>query len=44
MEEEEAICLIVDRKQSKRRGLETRLNLQSHNPSDLLPAARPHLL
>jgi hypothetical protein len=37
----EETLLVVDRKQRKRKRLGTRYNLESHNPSDLLPPGRP---
>jgi hypothetical protein len=43
-EEDEAVHLMVDRKQSVRKGQGTRPRLQMHTPSDLLPPARSHFL
>jgi hypothetical protein len=41
--EEEAVHLMVNRKQRKGKRLGTRNNPQRHAPSVLLPPAKPHL-
>jgi hypothetical protein len=42
--EEKVVSIVVDRKHRKRNRPGTRYNLHRHDPSDLIPPARPDLL